>query len=230
MTEPEILPYGDSALLVRFKQEIDIGIHRQVMDLAERIEQSRLPGFRYLIPAYCTLTVAFDPGVAPFETWQEIIGSQLRRRTTAIEPKAHTSSHTIPVCYDLPFALDMPEVEAITGLQAQEIVEIHTRTDFRVFMLGFLPGFAYLGSLPDALYCPRKTMPRKKVPMGAVGIAGKQTGIYPSEAPGGWRIIGRTPLSVFDPRRDKPFLFQPGDTVRFQAIPASEWPEEVAVT
>ena len=229
MTEPEILPYGDGALLVRFKQEIDIGIHRQVMQLAERIEQARLPGFRYLIPAYCTLTVAFNPDVAPFETWQEIIGTQLRKKTTAIEPKTHTNTHTIPVCYDLPFAVDMPEVEAITGLPAQEIVEIHTHTAFRVFMLGFLPGFAYMGSVPDALYCPRKATPRKKVPVGSVGIAGKQTGIYPSEAPGGWRIIGRTPMSVFDPGRDQPFLFQPGDTVRFKAIPASEWPKEAAM-
>lgn len=219
---PEILPYGDHALLVRFEQTIDTDIHQNVIALEKAIVRAAIPGYRYSIPAYCSLTVVFEPLSTSYDAWKSIL-NELLQQGPPPEVRAESRTLTIPVCYEAPFAPDMQEVQDLTGLTAESIIALHTQHQFRVYMLGFLPGFAYMGKTPEALFCPRKSVPRTQVPAGSVGLAGFQTGIYPSPAPGGWQLIGQTPISVFNPERTAPFLFQPGDLVQFKAITEAEF-------
>jgi len=212
-----ILPYGDSALLVNFEQRIDESVNQRVIHLQKTLVGQE--GITYTIPAYCSLTVGFDANV--------ISENQLREFILDIEhidaPVDKGTTYVVPVCYEGDFAPDMDEVCELTGLDKEEIIKLHTSTPYRVFMLGFIAGFAYLGKLPEALQCPRKQTPRKAVPQGAVGLAGFQTGIYPTEAPGGWQLIGQTPLKTFDPSQDMPVRLQPGDHVLFKAISEVEY-------
>ena len=218
----DIHPYGDSALLVNFEQRIAPEINARVLDLDEAIDSAGLPGIAFRIPAYCSLTVGYDPMVVPFETLREQIAALARSVATAGEQRP-SRKLKIPACYEEPYALDIEDVSRQTGLSRQEIIDLHTGTKFRVYMLGFLPGFAYMGRLQEVLACSRKATPRVRVPAQSVGLAGFQTGIYPSEAPGGWQIIGRTPLRVFDGAKEDPFFFRPGDEVAFEAISAKEF-------
>lgn len=212
----KILAFGDSALLVNFEQKIDEAIHQKVMALAAALKA--VPEATYLIPAYCSLTVGFDSTLTSFPEMRELIEKLATIKTT--EARSKSSIIEIPVCYDAEFALDLEEVMQQTGLSTTEIIELHTSTVFKVYMLGFVAGFAYMGSLPEALKVARKKQPRKLVNEGAVGLAGIQTGIYPTDAPGGWQIIGQCPIKMFDPTRAQPSLLQPGDLVQFKAIDA----------
>lgn len=211
------MPYGDSALLINFEQKIDAEINQNVIALHRALEVSGIPGITFLIPAYCSITIGFDNEITSFEELKAIIDSFAKE-----EMNQPTDSLTrivkIPVCYESPFKLDMLDVMEHTQLSRKNIISLHTSITFRVYMLGFVAGFAYMGKLPKALQCSRKDNPRLKVPEGAVGLAGLQTGIYPTEAPGGWQIIGRTPLKMFDHDQPSPSLLQPGDQVQFKAI------------
>lgn len=214
-------PFGDSALLLEWEQKIDEAINRQVIQLSEAIIAASISGFRYTIPAYCSLTVGFDPKTLSFDLLcQEV---QKLASNLIIEKRTSFRNLKIPVCYEPPYALDFDDLSLQTGLSSSEIITLHTSSVFRVYMLGFIPGFAYMGKLPNALFCTRKTTPRKKVPPLSVGLAGFQTGIYPSAAPGGWQIIGRTPQPVFDNTKSDPILFRAGDQVQFYAIDAAEF-------
>lgn len=216
--------YGDQALLVNFEQKIDAGINKQVIALKDALEREELAGILYTIPAYCSLTIAYDPN----QTNYSKLSGEVERLIMSISEDSLTKPGRkllIPVCYDKEFALDFGDLSEQTSLTREEIIEIHTKTEFRVYMLGFMPGFTYMGKLPEKLYCKRKKSPRLKVPTGSVGLAGFQTGIYPSELPGGWQIIGRTPLSLFDPNLADPFLFQAGDLVQFRKIGLDEYGE-----
>ena len=215
----KILAFGDSALLVNFEQKIDEAINQEVMDLAAALKA--VPEVTYLIPAYCSLTVGFGASLTNFPEMCELIGKSAKAQPS--EAKSNSSIIKIPGCSDTEFALDLEEVMEQTGLSTTEIIELHTSTVFKVYMLGFVAGFAYLGSLPDALKVARKKQPRKLVHEGAVGLAGSQTGIYPTDAPGGWQIIGQCPIKMFDLTRDHPSLLQPGDQVQFKAIDRSEF-------
>jgi inhibitor of KinA len=217
-----IHPYGDCALLINFEQRIAPEINARVIDLNEAIDSAGLPGITFCIPAYCSLTVGYDPMVVRFETLREQITVLAQGGAIGTEYRS-SRQLKIPVCYEQPYALDFTDVSRQNGLSREEIIALHTATKFRVYMLGFLPGFAYMGRLPEALFCSRKTTPRLRVPAQSVGLAGFQTGIYPTEAPGGWQIIGRTPLKVFDGAQEDPFLFRPGDEVVFEAISAAEF-------
>lgn len=217
----EIKAYGDRAILINFDQKIDPEINQQVIALGQAIEAATWVGVQYLIPAYCSLTLAYDPEVTTFASLKQAIASLDSMALKKSIGNSRTLS--IPVCYDEPFAWDLADVVTVTQLSAEEIISLHTSTLFRVYMLGFLPGFVYMGRLPEALQCKRKTTPRLKVPAQAVALAGFQTGIYPSEAPGGWQIIGKTPVKVFDPRLEDPFLFRAGDSVSFRAISRAEF-------
>lgn len=217
-----IRAYGDSAVLVNFEQKIDATIHAQVTDLANRLELAVIGGIKFLIPAYCSITIGYDPLVIDYHELcrqVRVLAAAGRSEPSGNPPR----SLRIPVCYKKPFAADLEEVTAQTGISPEEVVRIHTRTTFRVYMLGFLPGFVYLGTLPEELFCTRKITPRLKVSGLSVGLAGLQTGIYPFEAPGGWQIIGRTPFPTFEPRATQPFLFRAGDQVDFYAISANEY-------
>ena len=212
-----ILPYGDSALLVNFEQRIDEDINQRVIGLQKILESQE--GVTFTIPAYCSLTIGFDAAIINAAQLTELIQHQ---EQTSSDRQLGTT-YTVPVCYEGDFAPDMQEVCELTGLAKEEIIRLHTSTAYRVFMLGFIAGFAYLGKLPEALQCPRKQTPRKVVPQGAVGLAGFQTGIYPADAPGGWQLIGQTPLKTFQPHEKIPVKLQPGDKVQFRAVTEAEY-------
>ena len=216
-----IRPYGDRALLVELAPQIDPATNAAVVALARAVTAAAVPGLGGGVPAYCSLTISYDPAVLPYAAAEALV----RQLHAAAPPPVADYGRLlrVPVCYEAEFGPDLADVAAHAGLPAAEVVRLHTATEFRVYMLGFLPGFAYLGRLPEALRCPRKATPRLRVPAQAVGLAGLQTGIYPVEAPGGWQLIGRTPLPVFEPQRAAPFLFQPGDRVQFYAISAAEF-------
>jgi len=217
----ELVPLGDTALLVNFQQKIDPEVLRLVMDLFGKVEQSRIPGIKFIVPAYCSLTVGYDPKIISYPVLKHRLRKLLKQpqSATAVSGK----SFIIPVCYQEPYALDMSEVSKASGLSKDEIIDIHTAGSYRVYMLGFLPGFPYLGILPEKLQFPRRPRPRVKIQERSVGIAGKQTGIYPSDSPGGWNILGSTPISVFNPRSDDPFLFSTGDQVQFKPVSNEEY-------
>ena len=212
---------GDSAILINFEQQIDPRVNDQVIVWTKAIESAGIPAIQYCIPAYCSLTVAYDPHLIQFDTLCQLL--KKLEPSKDIQQPSQNRTLRIPVCYEAPYALDWAEVEQQTGLPKSRVVELHSSTEFRVYMMGFIPGFTYMGTLPQILACQRKTTPRTKVPALSVGLAGLQTGIYPANAPGGWQIIGRTPIKVFDGDRQHPFLFKTGDRVHFFSISTEEF-------
>ena len=216
-----ISPAGDSALWVEFGNEISLSLNSRVHGLAGSLREKPLRGVVDMVPAYASLLVCYDPMV--------ISGKKL---STALASRAKKDPGTgpgqgrvvgIPVCYGGDFAPDMDAVCAHTGFSREEVIARHTSPLYRIYMLGFLPGFPYLGGLDPALETPRLETPRTKIPAGSVGIGGAQTGIYPLESPGGWRIIGRTPLKPYDPDRAEPFLYRAGDSIRFYPVNRDEY-------
>lgn len=212
---------GDEAMLINFEQRIDPVINSQVHSLASSIELAKLASVKYITPAYCSITIAFDKEQLAFES--------LKKQIEKLAAESNNSTSTairklyIPVCYHRSFALDINEITKQTGLSGAEIVERHTSIIFHVYMIGFLPGFPYLGKLPVEMECSRKANPRLEVPKGAVGLAGLQTGIYPAKSPGGWQIIGNTPVDLTSTKQKQPFLFQAGDEVQFYSISKSKY-------
>jgi inhibitor of KinA len=191
--------------------------------------QQPFAGMIETIPAYCTLTVVYDVlAVKKNGTAGQTAAAKVRQyleelftaATTIHQPK---SVIKIPVCYAAEFALDLTAMCAAKNLSAQQMIELHTSSAFTVYMIGFMPGFPYMGIVPEALQAPRMAVPRTQVPAGSVGIAGAQTGIYPFASPGGWNIIGQTPVKLFDAQRQKPCLLQAGDNVQFYAIDTAEF-------
>lgn len=213
---------GDQALLVSFEQTISHPIHQQVIGLKTFLQQKHIAGVRYFIPAYCSLTIGFDPLTLSVEILTSHL-SQFEIDSFKQHESIAKRHLQIPVCYEDAFAPDMQVVVEHSGLSPQKIIELHSSNTFTVFMLGFIPGFAYMGILPIAIRCPRKTSPRLRVPAGSVGLAGAQTGIYPAETPGGWQLIGRCPIPMFDPARDSPSLVEAGDKISFCPISAGEF-------
>ncbi|HKK79730.1 MAG TPA: 5-oxoprolinase subunit PxpB [Phaeodactylibacter sp.] len=209
-----IQAYGEQALLIEFEAQINPQVNGQVLRLAAAIEGQSWPFVTYLIPAYCSLTVGFR------QTSYSALSTAIRELWEDLPPEASIPSKrvAIPVSYRTEHALDKEEVMRSTALSWPDIVELHSTTVYRVYMLGFLPGFPYLGKLPDALKVERLDVPRTRVPALSVGLAGWQTGIYPFEAPGGWLIIGKAQLPVFAPQQEDPFLLRAGDEVVFKAV------------
>ena len=209
-------PLGDQALLAVLGDRIDPLVNDQVHQLAALIRAAAVPGVTDLVPAYATLAVHYDPAV-----WLGgPLGLELARlwagRAGAAVPEPRLVE--LPVCYGGEFGPDLAEVASRCGLAEAEIIARHSAAEYRVYMLGFAPGFAYLGGLDPAIAAPRRQTPRLKVPAGSVGIAGMQTGIYPLETPGGWQIIGRSPRPLFRPASAEPCLLRPGDRLRFVPI------------
>ena len=216
-----IRPMGDRALVAEFGASINEATNRQVHALAAWIGARRVPGIVELAPTYRSLLVCYDPAVISF--------ARLKRRLERFHPDvvAATAARRrilkVPCCYGGAFGPSLAGMEEITGLSAQEIVRIHSAVDYRIYMLGFLPGFPYLGGLDKRIEAPRLPSPRKAIPAGSVGIGGNQTGVYPMESPGGWRLIGRTPLPFYDPAAARPVLCQAGEFIRFVPISAEEF-------
>ena len=216
-----IRPYGDQAILVNFEQRIDPIINKQILALKGALERANIKGINYMIPAYCSLTIVFLPEIIDYQILKKVI-EQLAIDTKLVETEVASRQLRIPVCYEQPYALDLLELCEQKGMTATEIITLHLSQTYRVYMLGFLPGFVFMGKIPSELECSRKETPRLKIPAGAVGLAGFQTGIYPSISPGGWQIIGQTPIQLFNPTLEQPFFFQVGDEVQFYAISSDE--------
>jgi len=213
------LSAGDRALVVEFGDRIDRALSNEVLRLDASVRSSRLPGLVETVPTFRSLMVHYDPVATTFADLERAITSLLDRQPG---PRAAATLWRVPVCYENSFAPDLGEVANRTGLAPSEVVARHSSTSYHVYMLGFLPGFPYLGDLPRELELPRRADPRLRVPAGSVSIATTLTAIYPYESPGGWHLIGATPVRLFDPARSRPALLEPGDEVQFQPIdPAS---------
>jgi len=219
--DPRVVPLGDSALLVEFENRIDVSINERCIAVAEVLEARRIAGVRDIVPAYRTVGVYFDPLKTDRAQLQREL--DLAIDTPAAGVPAPRQLIRVPVCYGAADGPDIGEVARFAGASEDEVVARHSAAIYRVFMLGFSPGFAYLGPVDARIAAPRRTTPRTAVPPGSVGIAGQQTGIYPSETPGGWQLVGRTPLRVFDAARTPPSLFRAGDRVQFFAIGRDQW-------
>jgi inhibitor of KinA len=211
-----IVPVGDSALSVEFEEKIDPGVNARAIALARSLQQAEIPGVRDVVPTYRTVAVFFDPLRTNYDALLDRIERDGRHPT--VDPSARREPIRIPVCYGGDLGPDLEDVARFGGITPDEVIAIHTSATYRVFMLGFVPGFAYMGVVDPRIAAPRHATPRVRVDAGSVGIAGMQTGIYPSDTPGGWQLIGRTPVRPFDANRPDPFLMKAGDHVRFHAI------------
>lgn len=208
---------GDSLLLAEFEPVIDPLVNARVVALAGALVARRLPGVRDVVPGYCVLGVHFDPLRADLAALERALRAD-GAVADALQTAPAARVHEIPVHYGGVDGPDLDDVARFAQCTTREVVSLHSGTVYRVYMLGFVPGFAYLGKVPAAIAAPRHREPRQRVPAGSVGIAGSQTGIYPMDTPGGWQLIGRTPVAMFDADREPASLLAPGDGVRF--VPA----------
>lgn len=202
-----IRPFGEASLLV----ELDNAAQAQA--LAESLRSNPLEGIVGAVPGLSSLLVDLDPLT---DTTDRVASELAERRQTVSSPSSIGPLRTIPVMYGGKDGPDLADVAALSGLSEDEVIALHVATELRVLFLGFAPGFAYLGELPNALRVPRLATPRTRTPAGSVAIAGPMSGIYPADLPGGWRLIGRTSITLFDPHGNPPALLGPGDTVRFE--------------
>jgi inhibitor of KinA len=207
---------SDQSLLIYFGQQITRKANERVRRLLRLLELEPVAGARNLHPAYCSVLVKFDALRLRHEELERKLRKYLERLEEVALPEPRQVE--IPVCYGGECGPDLNEVAALHGMTPEQVIELHASTTYLVYFLGFVPGFAYLGELPEALVTPRLPAPRKKVPAGSVGIAGNQTGVYPFETPGGWRLLGRTPLAMFRTDREGLSLLSLGDHVRFVSV------------
>ena len=214
-------PASDQSLLVRFGHEITIEAHQRVRKMLHLLESEPIAGIRNLNPAYCSLLVNFDVLKLTHGELEAFLCGYLGRLDDVRLPEPRRFE--IPVSYGGEFGPDLNEVASLHGLTPTQVMELHASTTYIVYFLGFVPGFAYLGELPEALSVPRLSRPRRSVPPGSVGIAGKQTGVYPFAVPGGWRLIGRTPMEMFRGDRNKMSVLSIGDHVRFTWISKAQF-------
>lgn len=214
-------PLGEGGALVRLADEIGRDAHERVRAFCAKLEQQPPPGLIEYVPAYTTVALYYDPLRVDYEDVRDAAQRIAAQRSNATVTVPNVIE--IPVCYGSEYGPDLEAVAAHHGISPDDVVALHQGAEYEVWMLGFAPGFAYLGGLPERIATPRRATPRVKVPAGSVGIAGAQTGVYPFDSPGGWQLIGRTPLRMFDPTRSPPALLEPGDRVRFRAITPAEF-------
>lgn len=218
--QTRFLPMGDRALVMEFGNEITKEINAIIRQMTKIIE-SQVDGVVEVLPTYRSVTVfyrpeeiAYDALVTKLQSLKPVTGGEGIKRIRRIE---------IPTVYGGEYGPDLSHVAEHAKLSEEEVVRIHTGTDYLVYMLGFSPGFTYLGGLDERIATPRLESPRLKIPAGSVGIAGSQTGMYPSESPGGWQLIGRTPLKLYDPEKEPPVFIQAGDYIRYVSISAADY-------
>lgn len=226
-----ISPLGDRAVIIEWEQQISEDIHRQVIQAFRQLQDLHKPYILDLIPAYASLTVVYD-AVLLYREQRGYAGEKIRELIMAMLEEAVVTAVRsqprllqIPVCYHPSLAPDLQAMAEHKNVSPEHIIELHTEQTYTVYMLGFLPGFPYMGKVHDLLVTPRLKQPRLRVPAGSVGIAGAQTGIYPQESPGGWNIIGRTPLRLFDAVAETPCYCEPGDQVRFMPVSLEDFRE-----
>ena len=216
MNNVRIVAAGDAALVVELPARVDPVINARLVAMAETLRRRAGAAILDAVVGYCTLTLYFDP-LHVDASWLE---GEIRSvaKEDGREEEQTGATIDVPVCYGGDFGPDLTDVAALSGCTEEEVIRLHSGTEYRVYVVGFVPGFAYMGVVDDRLALPRRAMPRTRVPAGSVAIAAGQTGIYPMETPGGWHLLGRTPIRPFDPGRAEPVLFRPGDRVRFHAI------------
>ncbi|MCX5834637.1 MAG: 5-oxoprolinase subunit PxpB [Deltaproteobacteria bacterium] len=215
--KPRIRICGDRAIIVEYGAEIDRAVNEKVRAMAALLKRSLPAGVEAVIPAYRSLSLLYNPLATSTDQIAKTVEAREAdfRQAEIAKPRVVE----IPVCYGGEFGPDLEIVADQNHLTIGEVIAIHTSVDYHIYMIGFAPGFCYLGGLDRRLHTPRRKTPRTKLPAGSVGIAESQTGMYPQDSPGGWQIIGRTPRRLFAPWREEPFLYQAGDRVRFVAIP-----------
>jgi len=216
------MPLGDQALVVEFGNVISPEVNSRVHALHDAVSKAKLWGVGECVPTYRSLLITYDPIKISYENLVSAINNLEKSLDRYISKSARRKA-VIPVVYGGEFGPDLPFVSQYHSLEENDVVRIHSEHEYMVYMIGFIAGFPYLGELPDEIATPRLESPRIRVPEGSVGIAEKQTGIYPREAPGGWRIIGRTPIRLFDPSWQQPALLQPSDLVKFKPVSTTEF-------
>ncbi len=223
--QPKYRVMGDRSLLVELGDEINLAVNEKVRRLFQAVKQTKIDTIFDAVPGYCSVLLVFDPLATTTDHVQVIIDALFEDLDQFELPEP--SSMEIPVVYGGEYGPDLGWVAKYHKTTPEEVILRHTKTEYQVYMIGFTPGFPYMGELPETLETPRKKTPRTAVPRGSVGLALKQTGIYPARSPGGWQIIGRTPLTLFDPLKNPPSLLEMGDRVRFFSISQEEmnhWP------
>ena len=217
---PRFLASGDTALVVEFGDTIDRTVNRQVIALAAALDKANLTGVIEGVPSYRSLMVHFDPIVVSSSDLQVQL-KELLKESSDVDETGHL--WTLPACYEGGLAPDLEYVAGETGLNPSQVIELHSSVNFHVYMIGFLPGYPYMGDLPDGLVLPRRKNPRIRVPPGSLAIAKSMTAVYPQASPGGWHLIGRTPVRLFDLRRTEAVFLSPGDKVRFKPVSTEEF-------
>jgi len=208
---PRLSPLGDTVLTVTFGEGIEAATNAEVVARARQLEDASIIGVSDVVPSYAALALHFDPAIVAGEDLRDRVAELLSQTAAKMDPTS-ARLHRIPVRYD---GEDIRDVAARTGLSVGDVIDIHSGPEYDVYVIGFVPGFAYLGILDERLALPRRDSPRKQVPAGSVAIAERQTGIYPSQTPGGWHLIGNADVSLFDVTRAKPALLAAGDRVKF---------------
>jgi KipI family sensor histidine kinase inhibitor len=216
-----IVSAGDSALVVEFEERIDPVVNARTVAFADAVQAADVSGVRDVVPSYRSVAIYFDPLRTNYDKLMSTLEVEASR--PASDKRTDRVPIRIPVCYGADLGPDLPQVAAFAKISEEEVVRIHSSATYRVFMVGFVAGFAYMGTVDERIAMPRHSTPRVRVPLGTVGIAGVQTGIYPAETPGGWQLIGRTPVKPFDASRAEPFLMKAGDAVQFYPIDRAEF-------
>lgn len=220
MADFRVLDAADSALVFEFSSTIDRKISDRILALAETVDEARLSGVTEVIPTFRSLSVNYDPLLTTGRELQQRIASLVKKSG---EAKGTRRLWDIPVCYEPEFAPDLEEVARSVGMTADETVALHAGTQYHVYMIGFTPGFPYMGDLPAKLRLPRRSDPRTRVPTGSVAIATSMTAVYPNESPGGWHLIGTSPVRFFDAASEQGALLRPGDGVKFRPVAKNEF-------
>lgn len=221
-TKIQYYPLGDTGLVLQFGDTINEDTYQEIRAVSAWLDSHPLDGFVEYVPAYTSITIYYQPWILRYDQLVTTVQEMLHCRGK-LHAEVPSPIRCIPVYYGGTTGADLDYVAAFHQMDAETVITLHTEAEYRVYMMGFIPGFAYMGGLDERLATPRKQQPSTRVPKGSVGIAGTQTGIYPLETPGGWQIIGQTPLALFDSHRAHPFLLKMGDIVRFTSITEDEF-------
>ena len=221
MQDTKIHTAGDSSVLIQFGNTIDPEINYRISATVQMMREQHIIGVTDIIPAFCSLLINYDPRVISFAEIKERMEGILKMEIKAGAKRKKV--YEIPVCYGGAYGPDIQNIADHAGLSVEEVIDIHTSRDYLIYMLGFLPGFTYLGGLDERIHTPRLANPRIKIAAGSVGIGGSQTGIYPMDSPGGWQLMGMTPVKTYDPEREVPILVEAGDYIRFVRVNEEEY-------
>ena len=222
MKRAKIKTVGDSSILIEMTQEISPEINGKITSLMRMIKAQKVEGIVDMIPSFCALLINYDPRVLSYKEITKRITKLMNLEMRVIQ--SEKTIYEIPVCYGGEFGKDLPFIAANAGISEEEVIRIHSGRDYLIYMLGFMPGFPYLGGLDEKIHTPRLENPRLKIQAGSVGIGGAQTGIYPMDSPGGWQLLGQTPVPTYNPQTEQ-ILFEAGNYIRFKPITAKEYEE-----